>query len=1080
MRQISYRCRDTGDARPKKYPVRRMPFAVRQEVARQLHNMQRNGVIQPSKSPWASPVVLVKKRDGSHRFCVDYRGLNSVTTADNFPLPRIDDLDQLGDSKYFSSIDLASGFWQIRMHPSAQEKTAFVTPQGLFEFRVMPFGLTNAPGVFQRLMQQVIMGLNPISGPDFVSVYLDDILVFSRSLEDHLNHLRIVINRLVEVGLKLKPAKCHFAKKELEYPVTREGLKTNPRLIEAVREFPTPKNVQDVQRFLGLSSYYRRFIRNFARIAAPLHQLTRKDVKFHWSAECGTVFQELKALLTSAPVLAYPNFDREFTLETDASVQGLGAVLSQIQPDSKLHPVAYASRALSPPEKNYGITELETLAVVWAMSHFNQYLYGNPVTIYTDHTAVKAVLESPTPTAKHARWWTRVYGCGVKEVKICYRAGRENKNADALSRSPQLPAPAIGTADGEFQVSTINTNADGNSSLHNSNSPMQCLDTVFVVSSLDQDLSTLLQAGPCSTTVPNLDTFADEQSKDSVVRELREFLRSGKLPEDTVRARKMVLQRSQFALVNGVVYYVEPKTSRKRAVVPCHLQSRILQEVHSGNYSGHFSGRRLYNSLLPIWWWEGMFTDAEKFSKACPECAVATGTGRRKKPPLHPIPVQRPFQILGIDVMDLPVTERGNRHVVVIQDLFTKWPLVFPVPDQKASRIAKLIAEEVIPLFGVPESLLSDRGTNLLAHLVVDLCKMLGITKLNTTAHHPQCDGAVERFNRTLKTVLRKHAARFGNQWDTYLPGVLWAYRNTPHTSTGEKPSFLLFGVDCRTPTEAAFMPVSSAACSPADVCDYREELMISLSSARELAARNIQRAQMRYKKQYDRDTRKPDLRLGEWVLVRFPQDESGRLRKLSRPWHGPYRIVQIQDPDVTVSKVYHPQHGEICVHQSRVCKCPIEFPAGYYWYGGKRKGPGRPPKWVDEFLSSPDTAQECSTAPRDTQMPAPATGEDSNESVSGSDVPEKTDAAVESDGDLPEWDDGVLLDAEFPQNPHDEESTMIIDEGDSPDADISGGDNLEEYRSEHVDTDVEKTATRRVVTSRCLRQKTKPPERYM
>ena len=253
----------------------------------------------------------------------------------------------------------------------------------------------------------------------------------------------------------------------------------------------------------------------------------------------------------------------------------------------------------------------------------------------------------------------------------------------------------------------------------------------------------------------------------------------------------MVLQRSQFALVNGVLYYVEPKTSRKRAVVPSHLQSRILQEVHSGNYSGHFSGRCLYNSLLPIWWWEGMFTDAEKFSKVCPECAVATGTGQRKKPPLHPIPVQRPFQILGIDVMDLPVTERGNRHVVVIQDLFTKWPLVFPVPDQKASRIAKLIAEEVIPLFGVPESLLSDRGTNLLSHLVVDLCNMLGITKLNTTA--PQCVGAVEIFNRTLKTVLRKHAACFGNQWDTYLPGVLWAYRNTPHTSTRENIFFAVW-----------------------------------------------------------------------------------------------------------------------------------------------------------------------------------------------------------------------------------------------------------------------------------------------
>ena len=232
-----------------------------------------------------------------------------------------------------------------------------------------------------------------------------------------------------------------------------------------------------------------------------------------------------------------------------------------------------------------------------------------------------------------------------------------------------------------------------------------------------------------------------------------------------------------------------------------------------------------------------MFHDAVQFAKACPECY---GVGRRTKVPLHPIPVWRPFQILGIDVMDLPVTERGNRHVVVIQYLFIKWPFVFPVPDQKATRIAQLLVEEVVPWFGVPEALLSDRGTNLLSHMILDICKLLGFTKLNTTSYHPQGDGAVERFNRTLKQALRKHAARFGGQWDRYLPGVLWAYRNTPHTSTAEKPSFLLFGVDCRSPTEAAFLPVNQV--SPTTVEDYREELMVSLTSARELALETLQR----------------------------------------------------------------------------------------------------------------------------------------------------------------------------------------------------------------------------------------------
>ena len=360
-----------------------------------------------------------------------------------------------------------------------------------------------------------------------------------------------------------------------------------------------------------------------------------------------------------------------------------------------------------------------------------------------------------------------------------------------------------------------------------------------------------------------------------------------------------------------------------------------------------------------------MFNDARRFARACPECVIVTGGGRASRPPLHPIPVSKPFQILGIDVMDLPLTDQGNKHVVVIQDLFTKWPLAFAIPDQKTTRIARLVAEEVIPLFGVPECLLSDRGTNLLSNLMMELCKILGIKKLNTTAYHPQCDGAVERFNRTLKTILRKHAAKFGCQWDRFLPGILWAYRNTPHTSTGEKPSFLLFGVDCRSPTEAAYLPATKV--HPTDVQDYKEELMLSLSSARQLAASSIQKAQAKYKEQYDRKTKETTFRVGDWILVRFPQDESGRLRKLSRPWHGPYRILDKSDPDVTCIKVYYPQDGPVHVHQSRISRCPEEFPAGFYWYGNKRRGPGRPPKWVDRLLRSgpTDTSRKSVTSSR-------------------------------------------------------------------------------------------------------------------
>ena len=276
-----------------------------------------------------------------------------------------------------------------------------------------------------------------------------------------------------------------------------------------------------------------------------------------------------------------------------------------------------------------------------------------------------------------------------------------------------------------------------------------------------------------------------------------------------------------------------------------------------------------------------MYSATERFVKSCPEYAIVSGTGCRQPPPLHPIPVHRPFQIVGVDVMDLPVTTNGNKHVVVFQDYR---PMVYAIPDQKAHRIARILVDEVIPFYRIPECLLSDRGTNLLSHLMRDLCQMLGIKKLNTTAYHPECDGMVERFNQTLKSMLRKHAARFGKQWDRFLSGVLYAYRNTPHESTGEKPSYLLFGTDLRSPTEAAYLPPSELDWTVPE--DYRVEVTTMLSSARSLAVENIQKAQKVYKHYYDRKARQKPFKE---VLIRFPSEEQGKLKKLSRPWHGNY-----------------------------------------------------------------------------------------------------------------------------------------------------------------------------------------------
>ena len=303
------------------------------------------------------------------------------------------------------------------------------------------------------------MGLNPGTGHDFATVYLDDIHIFSETFEAHLVHLQQVLDHFKVAGLRLKPSKCHFISQSVEYLghlITPQGISPNPNQVSAIKEFPTPKSLKEVRQFLGLASYYRRFICGFATIAHSLHSLTQKDAIFQWSPECQQAFQQLKDALISPPVLAYPNFSTSFTLETDASIKGLDAVLSQLQDDGCLHPVAYASRSLSGAEKRYAITELETLAVVWAVSHFHAYLYGNNITVYTDHSAVKAVLEMPNPSAKHSRWWNKVYGSGVCNMQIFYRPGKENVNADALSRSHLDTSPDMSLPD-KAQVAEVQT-----------------------------------------------------------------------------------------------------------------------------------------------------------------------------------------------------------------------------------------------------------------------------------------------------------------------------------------------------------------------------------------------------------------------------------------------------------------------------------------------------------------------------------------------------------------------------------------------------------------------------------------------
>ena len=422
-------CIPTGSAKPIRLPPYRLPHAYRSEVKNEIEDMLRSGIIKPATGEWSAPVVIVKKKDGSLRLCVDFRKLNQESQMDAYPMPRVDDIiDRLGKAKYFSTLDLTKGYWQVPVAAGDRVKIAFSTPFGLYQFTVMPFGLQGAPATFQRLMDRVIRGLE-----DYTAAYLDDLIIFSETFDEHLHHIQEVLLRLRKAGLTAKK-KCFFGADSCIYlgHVVGGGV-VCPELskLDAVESFPVPKTKKDVRAFLGLAGYYRRFIPNFALVAVPLTDLTKKaaPVTVEWSKSCEQSFNELKKSLCSAPVLASPDFDREFVLQTDASDRGIGAVLSQFDEQGQEHPIAYFSKKLLPREERYSTVEKECLAIKLGVQAFKVYLLGRRFKIQTALVWLDRLKEK---NARLTRWSLSLQPF---DYIVEHRVGRANANADTLSRA---------------------------------------------------------------------------------------------------------------------------------------------------------------------------------------------------------------------------------------------------------------------------------------------------------------------------------------------------------------------------------------------------------------------------------------------------------------------------------------------------------------------------------------------------------------------------------------------------------------------------------------------------------------------
>jgi len=404
----------------------------RKIIKGEIEKMLKDGIIRESKGSYPSPVVIVGKKDGTKRFCVDYRKLNQETKTDAYPLPRMDDLlEKFRTAKWFTAIDLASGYWQIEMEEEDKELTAFICSQGLYEFNIMPFGLKNAPPTFQRAMNKIFREYID----DFMNVYIDDIVIYSKSFEEHLEHIEKVLKRLKEVNMMIKMKKCEWAKRNVEYLghiVGKDGLKPSPRLIEKVKRIREPENKTDIKSFTMLCSYYRKFIKNFSKITKAMTELLKKDKEFIWTEKQQKAFEKLKERLINYPILQHPNYEKEFLVITDASGRGLGAVLAQKDEEGREYVVSYASRGLRGAEVNYPITELECLAVIWAVQHFHKYLINRKFRVITDHSALKTLMNvNKIPKGRRARW---IMELQQYDFEIVHRPGKENKNADALSR----------------------------------------------------------------------------------------------------------------------------------------------------------------------------------------------------------------------------------------------------------------------------------------------------------------------------------------------------------------------------------------------------------------------------------------------------------------------------------------------------------------------------------------------------------------------------------------------------------------------------------------------------------------------
>lgn len=902
------------DELPFKQRHRRIPPSMIEEVRCHLEDLLSAGVIRKSKSPWSSGVVLARKKSGKLRMCIDYRALNNRTKKDAYAIPRIEDIfDCLYGSSWFSTFDMKSGYYQIEVEESHKERTAFsLGPLGFYEFNKLPFGLCNSPGTYQRIMEECLGDYNMT----ICVIYLDDLVIFSDSYEEHLHRLDLIMTRLSQCGLKLNPEKCFLLQRKVKFlghVISEKGIETDPDKVEVIKNYPRPQNSDELRSFLAFCSYYRKFVKDFARITKPLSDLLpptsmrkkKLDVKqWQWNSEHEDTFQNLKFILTAPPVLAFPNFQEPFELHIDASTKGLGAVLYQTQHNQK-RVIAYASRSLTKSEKNYSAFKLEFLALKWSITEkFSDYLIAKKFTVLTDNNPVTHVLTSAKLQATGQRW---IAALSDYDFDILYRPGKKNVDADTLSRYPFQKSQSE-----EFEKIENSTMKAICQAIH---SP-PCIEVLPVAS-----LNVLDVTEPSGQPMAQVEVreLRRQQRNDSIIGVWVRAVRDKSLPKKHIASNRnhqtMFRNFTKLKLVNGILYREIQENDEKirQLVLPSVFRKQVFMGLHKD--VGHPGKDRTASLVRERFYWPGYTTEVASWVEQCPRC-LRRKSSTNTRAPLVSIQTSYPLELVSTDFLKVDTCKGGIENILVVTDHFTKYAIAVATKNQTAKVTAEALLNNFILHYGIPTRLLSDQGSNFESDIIRELCKLMNIEKSKTSIYNPRCNGISERYNRTLLNMLGTLEPHQKQDWKKYLPSLVYAYNATPHESTGFAPFELMFGRKPRLPIDSMFqLNINDERYINTD---FVTELKKKIEITQNIASENLKKSRGDQKNQYDKKAKASKIEVGNKVLVKILAFK-GRHKIADKFEEHSYTVVSQPNPELPVYMVRSPDGVIKTLHRNHL-----------------------------------------------------------------------------------------------------------------------------------------------------------------